>query len=432
MIAGKSPIGETWQAGKNRVLQDFELLSNVAALSTGTIFSSVLGFIYWVLALRLFPADVVGVVAAAIALSSFVGLVGEFGLGTMLMGETHPPGQDPSRLISASLFASAVGGTLVGLVALTVVYAAGLEFGDLLREWPHQMLFVLACAVTSFSLTLDQAFVGLLNARQQMLRNLVFSLLKILFLVPLILAPSGNHTILIFNTWTLANLASVLFALATSDTVPWKSWLKPNFTKLLNRQREVVSHHLLNIAVQTPRLVMPVVVEIQLGAAVNAAFYPALMIFNIILLVPAALTTVLFATGSKAPERFVSQLNTTLTISATGSALSIAGFYLLGPFALSFMDSDFTHVIAPSFMWFGFLVAGLTVKMHFIAVSRLRDRMLAVSGIVGVLSLLEVTAAWFGARMGGIEGLTFGWIAIVLLGAAAVYPTIERERRGHG
>jgi O-antigen/teichoic acid export membrane protein len=432
MIACRSLIDETRRAGRKLLVRDIELLSNAAALSTGTVFSSVLGFVYWVLAVRLFPADVVGIVAAAIALSSFVGLVGDFGLGTMLMGEAERPGKDASGLISASLFASASGGILAGVVALAVVHGAGLEFGDLLRQWPHEVLFVLACALTSFSLTLDQAFVGLLKARQQMLRNLVFSVLKIVFLVPLILAPDSNLTVLIFNAWMLASLASVLFILEISGVIPWTAWRRPLFVQLMRRQREAIAHHLLNIAAQTPRLVMPVVVEIQLGAAINAVFYPALTITNIVLLVPAALTTVLFATGSKAPEKFVSQLRTTLAISVIGSVLSVIGFYLFGPLTLSFINPDSSTVLAPSFMWFGFLVAGLTVKMHYIAIGRLRDRMLAVSGIVGLLSLLEVTAAWLGARIGGIEGLTIGWLTVVLLGAAALYPTIERERRGHG
>jgi O-antigen/teichoic acid export membrane protein len=429
MIASKSLFDQTRRAGRKLFVRDLELLSNAAALSTGTIVSSVLGFIYWVLAVRLFPPDVVGIVAAAIALSSFVGLVGDFGLGTMLVGER--PGQDASRLISASLFASAAGGTLAGIVAVVAVHAAGFEFGNLLSRWTHEVLFVLACALTSLSLTLDQAFVGLLKARQQMLRNLAFSVLKVIFLVPLIFAPERHFTILIFTSWMLANLASVLIVLETGGAIPWTAWRRPLFGQLMRRQREVLGHHMLNIAVQTPRLVMPVVVEIQLGAAMNAIFYPALMITNIVLLVPAALTTVLFAIGSKSPEMFASQLRTTLVISAVGSLLSLIGFYFLGPLALSLINPNFSNVLAPSFSWFGFLVMGLTVKMHYIAVARLRDRMIAVSGIVAMLSLSEVAAAWLGARLDGIEGLTFGWITVVLLGAAALYPTIERERRGH-
>ncbi|RWG45051.1 MAG: hypothetical protein EOQ62_18785, partial [Mesorhizobium sp.] len=52
------------------------LVLNSSALAIGTIAAAGLGFVYWWLAARLFPPEVIGKAAALLSVMAFVGLLG--------------------------------------------------------------------------------------------------------------------------------------------------------------------------------------------------------------------------------------------------------------------------------------------------------------------------------------------------------------------
>ena len=64
------------------------------------------------------------------------------------------------------------------------------------------------------------------------------------------------------------------------------------------------------------------------------------------------------------------------------------------------------------------------LKYHYVALQRLRKKMMRAALILGVGSILELALAAIGGYVGGLDGLTEGWIVAVVLQAVLIVPGI--------
>jgi O-antigen/teichoic acid export membrane protein len=411
------------------------LLGNAGALSSSTLVSAIMGFAYWVLAARCFTTEAVGYAAAAIAIVGLVGLFGEFGLGSLLVGEVQREHlranpRDTSALIWAALWASMAGGAMIGLLAFVGASLAGLDLGTIAGGWPKALFFMAMCAATSFCLVLDQGLVGLLDAGRQMYRNTVFAVLKIVFLVALVPFSTGlGREFEIFATWMFAKVVSVQQVLPLHGRLGGRAWRTPSFAMLGRLQSSFLAHHALNIASQAPALMLPVMVTWLLGAKANAAFYTSWMLLTVALLVPAALTTVLFSVGVKEPRALPERLRFTLTLSAIASVGAVAGFALLGPRLIAIFGADYVDQMGASIRLFGFTLFGMSIKYHYIAVARINHQMLPATWLMLAGGILELMLCALGARAQGLYGLTVGFIVAVSLEALVMGWSVLRANR---
>ena len=70
-----------------------DLLDNAGSLLAATGLTSLLGFVFWTVATRMFSQQAVGYGSAAVSAFTLLGTIGVFGLGTLLIGEL--PGGAP-------------------------------------------------------------------------------------------------------------------------------------------------------------------------------------------------------------------------------------------------------------------------------------------------------------------------------------------------
>ena len=84
-----------------------DLLRNAGSLAGTTGLTSLLGAVFWIIAAREFSPKAVGYGSAATSATVLLGVVGEFGLGTMLIGEL------PKRRERGGLCLRVVGGQII-------------------------------------------------------------------------------------------------------------------------------------------------------------------------------------------------------------------------------------------------------------------------------------------------------------------------------
>jgi O-antigen/teichoic acid export membrane protein len=413
--------------GRNLVL-----VTNSGSVAIGSLTTAALGFVYWWLAARSFPPEAVGAASALISMMGLMGHLGEVGLGTLLVGETlRHTGREHGLIVAAllaALGASAAFGAISFVLAESLLGPVGKVADDSALAGP---LFIGGCAITGFALVLDQAFVGLLRSTLQMYRNGVFSLVKLLLLAATtfgIFALSAETAILL--TWVAGLAASILVlgALACRKRVVIPR--PPDFGLLSLLVPKVINHHLLNLATQASGLILPLLVSVLLSPKVNAAFYPGWMIVNIALLVPAALTTVLYTVGGADPrtvaQRLMFSAGTSIVFAlATGIFLFLFSQVVLGVF-----NPVYPEIAGSSLQFLGFGVLGIAVKFHYIALVRLRNQMRKATVYFALGGLLELASAAAGSQVGGLQGLTLGWVAAVFIQAALMLKPILDVGRG--
>ena len=395
------------------------MLTNSSLLTLGSASAAGLGFAYWWLAARVFPPAAVGAQSALISAMAFVGLLGEAGFGTLLVGMALTQGDRAQALIIAAVLAGAGAALAVALPAAWLLHYLG---------WmgvPVAVLFAIGCALTGLGLVLDQAFVGLLRSRLQLYRSVLFSILKLLMLAGAAALTQDQNAILL--TW--------IAALSLSLVVSWRqSWragvldlVTPDFQLLAAQVPTVIDHHLLNLAASGPMLIVPLVVRLCLGPAVNAAFYAGWMIVTVGLMVPASLTTVLFTLGTAAPSTLPRRLRLSALISllfglAVAAVLATFPDTILGVF-----NPAYPALAAPAVRLLGLGMLGGAVKQHYILLARLRRKMLTGALWLGLGGCFEVGLAALGGTMGGVQWLTIGWLVPVTVQAGFLLRPVLRS-----
>jgi O-antigen/teichoic acid export membrane protein len=227
----------------------------------------------------------------------------------------------------------------------------------------------------------------------------------------------------------LGKLLSVLLLVSFLAYRGHAVWSAPNFARLGRHAPSVLGHHMLNLVTQAPGLILPFLVTIAFSADVNAAFYAAWMIFSVILLVPASLTTVLFTMGSAQPTAIAARMRLSLWLCVVTSVVAGVGFFLVSDLMLGFFGPSYASIGGPVLQILGLGVLAVALKYHYIAVQRLKGRMVRAAMLLGAGGVVELALAIWGAQLGGLSGFAWGWVCAAYLEAVCLVPSVLRATR---
>ena len=293
------------------------LLTNSLNIMGTTVVTSLLGYVYWVLAARLYSPSAVGLAAALLSAMSLAALLTYMGVGAtviqLLSGRTRGP--DRSRLVTAAVLTTVVSGTLGGIVLVVVLPALSAQF-DLLRASPWVSL-VLAFGVlcTSLGTLVDDTTVAQRTARGMLMRNTAFSLIKIGILVlPLCVALGAGGVLL---SWVVGAAATVVAGLLLLPRlVPgFKASLKGVIGEVRKIVRELAGNHLITLGGMVPILMLPVLVTIRLNATQAGYFYTTWRVGGLFFMVSPAVASALFAEGAHDPADVARKARSRLALS---------------------------------------------------------------------------------------------------------------------
>ncbi len=415
-----------WRRG---IRANLHILANAGSLVGAMAINSGLGFIYWWLAARLFVPTAVGLASASVSAMVLLGNAGMLGFGTLLLGELpRRPGHAPGLIASALLVAGCLG-TVLGLLFARLAPVISPELGILADGSDSTALFGVGVGLASVTLVLDQALVGLARGGLQLRRNVVFASAKLLTLGAIGFWWPSAPALAIYGTWVAGFVVS-LFSLG--KILGLGRWLRerPRLEWRLLRSLvpSAIGHHALNLVLQTPGLVLPLVVTAILSAEMNASFYVAWMVASLVFVAPDSLSVVLFNANAADQAKLASQLRLVLALSAAiGVAANLAMWLLAAPL-LGLFGAGY-GVASDSLRLLTVAVFPLIVRDYFVALRRISGRVAATAGLLAAGGLLELTLAAMGATYGGLTGLTLGWLAALCVEAVLMSPVVVRAAR---
>ncbi len=404
-----------------------KLIRNAIALVGTQAVTSVLGFAYWWLAARRFPASSVGLASATVAAMTLLGTLGMLGLGTLLIGELPRQRGRAPQLVTTSVLIAGAASAVFALLFAFLAPLISTELSSLATNVQHLGVFVLGAAVTGMSLVLDQAVVGVMRSGLQFWRNLIFSVVKLLALVALAFWLHETAGFSIFATWVLGTLIS-LAAIVVIEVALGKfhTGYRPRWEVLQGKRREALQHHGLNLVLLGPGLFLPLVVTAMLSAEINAYFYTAWMINNIVMFVPVALGTILYAGGSEHPEKLRRTLKMTLGVSLAYGLVMNLMILVVGPRLLGFFGPTYEQA-APTLLILNLSVIPVIISEHYVALRRIERRPDAALLPLGLSSVLKLVLAALGARIAGLTGLSIGIVVASYGVALFLLPSILRS-----
>jgi O-antigen/teichoic acid export membrane protein len=412
-------------AALSKLESERQMILNSGSMFGTAVVTALLGAAYWLVAARNFTQSAVGIGSAAVSAMTLLGFLATVGLGTLLMGELPRRSQGRRGLITAALAVSgSIGAVLgVGFALLAPEFSSNLS--PLSGSAGAVLIFAAGTALTGAAFVLDQALIGLLRGGLQLTRNVAFSVIKLaaLFGVPL-LVTSGD-SVALYGTWTAGIALSMLVLTRLFGRDPADP-RRPTFDVLRRMRASAATHHVFNLALRIPDLVLPLIVVTILSASANASFYIAWMIASLVFAVPISLSTVLFAVGSGESvglaERFRLTVSTSLAFGVLANVfLLVAGEPILSAFGSAYADSATTalHILALG-------VFPETVRTHYVATHRIERRISAAIPIVWGGTLLELVGGAVGAAVDGLSGVALGWLIAVCIEALVMGPDVVR------
>jgi O-antigen/teichoic acid export membrane protein/CelD/BcsL family acetyltransferase involved in cellulose biosynthesis len=430
-----------------RIARTDSLVRNSLFMMATTVATGLLGYVFWIVAARVFSSVDVGIASAVISLCSTVALLTYLGPSAMLIERLHA--YERSRAWTSHLtrmcVATGAATAVIAAVAIPVIaHSNSKGYGSFFGPAAEAVLAVIGAVSWTVVNMYGSAFIAARRADGLLAIQGLISLIKLLLLVPLCAIGLGASGIVI--SWAVSSILGVgLGAL----------WLLPALglgggrgrhalhgaavdrpTRSVGVARDPVQpartrgayawhltgQHLTGVGGQLTPLILPILVVVQLGVRTNAHFYITWMIGSVFFMISPSISNSIFAESVRAstdlratvgkafrvtsflllPAIVVMVAGGKLILGIFGSAYAADGYGLLIVLAVSAMPDAVSNVA--------------------VAVCRATDQLsYSVAINVGQL-VVTLAAAWLLMPRFGLLGVGVGWLGAQLLGAIASIP----------
>ena len=410
---------------RRQLKSNLVIVINAGSLFSTQIVTSGLGYIYWWLAAQIYQPEIVGLSSAAISAMMLLGNIGKVGLDTMLVGELPRNHQSRGTMITTALLVTGVIGIVLGILFAYGTPFISPELNPLAHNISNSLLFAIGVGLTSITLVVDQALIGLLRGQMQLQRNFIFSISKLLFLFVAGMLLAGDFNLMIYATWVVGNLLSLGYIVLSSfsQLVNKRIPITPQFKLLRELRGLTLKHYVLNLAIQVPGYTLPLLVAALINVEKTGSFYIAWMIASFLFALSYAFTRVLFAIGSGQQYLLTEKIQFTLKLSFIICTLGAAVLLIGANPIMGIFGSTYAEQASTTLRILAISIFPIIIKTHYVAVSQIFGRMIKAAKIIAVGSILELGLAAIGAHLGGLPGLSLGWvIAVYIEGLMTIAP----------
>jgi O-antigen/teichoic acid export membrane protein len=426
----RSPVG--WASTPVRRLRsDLKdpLLRNGYALLVNVGITSLLGFLYWIIAARAYTPEHVGVSSTVVALVQFLaGLAGQPSIANALTRFLPRAGPDATRLTLLAYGVAAVAGAVVSALYLGATY---LPLGVpvvLGRSWVLALALGASVVVWCVFALQDGVLTGVRQAVWVPLENGLYGVGKIVLLVAL--APvTPEYGIVV--SW----IVPALVLLPPVNLLIFRRLLRRHTAPAAGGQdrrsigRFVGGDYLGSIFALAAVDLLPVVVVARLGAADTAYFYLPFLIVYSVELVAVNLGVSLTVEGALDRSRLAQVAASVfrrigaLVVPAVLILLLVPGLVLsvYGP-AYAEESSDLLRLLALG-------VLAKTVTTISFSLARVERRVGRIALVQGVLFALLMSLSWVLMGTMGLNGVGLAYLITQVVVAAAVLPGVVRTLR---
>ena len=419
-------------ASKNKLIAHLRtpLFRNAYYLMASTATFGLGSFAFWAIAARFYSEEDVGLASAAISAISLIAVISGLGLGFGLIRFLPNAGEKSTQMINACL---TIGGSTS--IVVGTIFLAGLGFWSpaltFIRERPIYIacFLVVAAGWTLFSLT-EQVFVAKRNAKFTFTQNIAAATVKVLLLI---LFASFFGAFGIFSSAGLgmtAGLGVALFCLVPRvqrGYLPFPSLQRGVVNAMMHYS---LGNYFAGLLWLLPGLLFPLMVVNILGAELNAYFYIAWAIAGMILMVPAALSSSLFAEGSYEEGRLLIDTKRSLKMNLIILVLMIVLVFAFGSRLLLLFGEAYSEN-ATRLLWVLAISAiPMSVNNLYLTVMRVRKNIPRLIVVSAATTCLTLGLSYPLMLKFGILGVGMGWIAgQSIVAATIILPLLSRRLR---
>jgi len=391
------------------------------ALFTAQVISGALGVFAWWIAARTHEPSAVGTALALTGGLMLAGLVGNLGLGSLLVAIVPSARRLERPVLAGSAFGLAIGaGGTLGLVVALVLQFIGGSAVDVVRQPVVVLALVLGAASWSGGVVADHLCVAIGRPRLAVARAMVSGITRLAILGATIAAGALSAQALVIG-WAVASVMGLGVTIASLWARGSIAWSQPAFaaTAAPMARQAVRTHHVINVLGQTPPMALPIILAGAGKPVQAAAFGAAWQIASVVGLLSPAVATGLFAAGSADRAKAAVLADTTrrqimLVVSAAAAALAFIGPWLLARVGATYAAEGTTVLRLLAIA----LVADAWTNIE-VARRRVAREFRRAAGLNAIITFTTLAVAVALAPRWGAIGAATAWLAGQMVGASS-------------
>ncbi len=312
------------------------LYRNSLFLLLGRLLNVGMGFLFWLIAARLYPTGEVGIATALITSLGLIVFISSLGFNFSLIRYININVKE--NVLSTSIIITTVAAAIVAIAYLVIVNNV-LHSISILQKTGYALFFFITVVVNSVFFMSGEAFKALRDTRDFFLQNLALAI-RVPLLLPFVFM--GNFGIFgaIGVTYMISTVFSLHLLLKRANIIPKidKEYLKESFTFSSG-------NYVSNLLYESPALMMPTIILSLLGEEEAALYYIAYSVSNLIWIAPMAISTSLFVEGSygEGIKRNLIRSGVVVFILLIPSILIV---YFFGNFILQIFGEDYVEALS--------------------------------------------------------------------------------------
>jgi O-antigen/teichoic acid export membrane protein len=386
------------------------------------------GFLAWIVAARLYPANEVGLASGAVSAVTLCAQIALVGVGSAVI--TLLPGHmdRPARLLDTSV-------SLLTLSAAATALAFILFAGSVLHELRvvaadpiYAILFVILAITGTLGVLFDQVSTARRRGDQALIRGVAAGVITLIAVLLIARWLRGETSRDIFAAWVLGGLVTWSLGLLVVGRAVSGYRYRPVLARTLavELSRVGLPNYFLTLTERAPGFVLPIVVTELLSPADNAHWYAAWMMAWVVFVIPIQVGMTSFAEIAREPRqtgRIIRHgIRTSLGVGVAGG-LGMA--ILAGPL-LGLLGSGYAAAGAFPLRILVIGIVPLTFIQAYFSYCRARRRLGEALALGTVNSIASVAAPAAAGVAGGLVAMGMAWLAVQAVSAIVAAARLRR------
>ncbi len=410
------------------------LFLNGYALVLSALSTSGLGILYWILAARRYPEDIVGLNSAAISAMMLLSGISQLNLRSPLIRFLPRAGTKSLKIVVLSY-----GVTVTLSAVIGIIFFAGLQLwspalNPLLQSPIFIPWFIISIMGWDIFVLQDNILTGLRRALWIPVENTLFAILKLILLVVFSVSMPLYG---IFASWTLPMIAIVI----PINIAIFRRLLPIHVERSKSDQlpltvREVgvfaMSDYLGSLFTLASTLLLPLIVTQLAGAKANAYFYLAWTISNSLVMVANNMSSSLTVEAALDERKLRSYTKSALVNTMRLLVPLVLLAIITTPLLLSLFGKNYTSESSVLLRLLVTSVLPSAIIAFYMGVARIKRQLKPIILIQFLICVLVLGGSIILLPMMGITGVGIAWLfsqSIIAIGLGIVYlqPLLRKD-----
>jgi O-antigen/teichoic acid export membrane protein len=393
------------------------LVVNSMYLTATTVVTSLLGYVFWTVAARMYPAAAIGEAGAGVSAMGFASLLGALG-GSMavlaeLPGKLRP--REWSDTVTAPLVFTSATSAVTALATVAVLSRTG-HSAFLYRDGWWVAAFVVGVVATTASQVLESVWIAEHQAVWFLGAGTVFAVVKLAIVAVPVFAVLGATGIL--SAWSAVLAATVAgCVLVLVRLHGYRPRLAGLSGQIWSMRESLTGNYVISVGDQATLYMVPVIVALRVSPEAAGWFYAAWKIGGFYAVFASAVGTSTFAEGSRRPGRALPLALAGMRLILPFLALAAAGTIFAGRLVLHVFGAQYAvhaYTLLVLLSLGAFPDAVVTIYR---GVLRVRKRYRTAAAMCWAVCISRLALTIPALDRWGIAGAGLAWLATQTAGA---------------